>query len=65
MLGVSKMKERFYSLDLLRGMDMFLLVMVGGPMRSIQGSFHCFPDSVWRPFHLDRAGCDAGDIVVQ
>ena len=64
MLGVSKMKERFYSLDLLRGMDMFLLVMVGGPMRSIQGSFHCFPDSVWRNFSHGWTGFGFWDIIM-
>ena len=58
------MKERLYSLDLLRGMDMFLLVCVGGPMRAIQGTWHCFPDPTWRHFCHGWTGFGFWDIIM-
>lgn len=59
-----KTKERLYSLDLLRGVDMFLLVMVGAPMRSIQKAFNCFSDSAWRNFSHGWTGFGFWDIIM-
>ena len=58
------MKERLYSLDLLRGMDMFLLVALGAPMRAVQRTWHCFPDPVWRHFRHAWLGFGFWDIIM-
>ena len=58
------MKNRLYSLDLLRGIDMFFLVMVGGPIQAVQGTFHCFSEGVWRHFRHDWTGFGLWDIIM-
>ena len=57
-------KPRLFALDLLRGMDMFLLVCVGAPMRAIQRTYHCFPDGVWRHFRHAWLGFGFWDIIM-
>ena len=56
--------ERLFSLDLLRGMDMFLLVMVGLPMRTVQNVWHCFSPDVFRNFCHGWTGFGFWDIIM-
>ena len=56
--------ERLFSLDLLRGLDMFLLLMVGLPMRTIQNTWHCFSPGVWRNFCHGWDGFGFWDIIM-
>ena len=56
-------KERLFSLDLLRGLDMFLLTVVGPLFWAIHGLMK-FPDAVTRQFKHPWGGFTLWDIIM-
>ncbi len=56
-------KERLYSLDLLRGLDMFLLVVVG-PLATAVNRTWPLPDGVMRQFHHYWGGFTLWDLIM-
>lgn len=62
--GASIMKsERLYSLDLLRGLDMFLLVVIG-PLFAAINATHKLPDCVMGQFHHNWGGFTLWDLIM-
>ena len=55
--------ERLYSLDLLRGLDMFLLVVVG-PLFAAINATHRLPDAVMGQFHHNWGGFTLWDLIM-
>ena len=60
----SPKRERLFALDLLRGLDMFLLVMVGLPMRTVQNTWNCLSPDVWRHFSHGWDGFGFWDVIM-
>ena len=57
-------QERLFSLDLLRGLDMFLLTVVGPLVAAAQASWKCFPGSFYRQFHHAWEGFVLWDVIM-
>ena len=55
---------RLFSLDLLRGLDMFLLTVVGPVVLAIQADWKCFPEPFYRQFHHAWEGFVLWDIIM-
>ncbi len=56
-------KERLYSLDLLRGLDMFLLVVVGPLFTALDETFH-LPKCVMAQFRHNWGGFTLWDLIM-
>ena len=56
--------ERLFSLDLLRGLDMFLLTVIGPLVVEAQASWKCFPEPFYRQFHHAWEGFVLWDIIM-
>ena len=56
-------RERLYSLDLLRGLDMFLLTVIG-PLATAVNAVKPLPDGVARQFHHYWGGFTLWDIIM-
>ena len=59
-----KSKDRLFSLDVLRGLDMILLTVVGPLVKAAQTSWHCFPDGFIRQFSHPWGGFTLWDIIM-
>lgn len=62
--GAASCHRRLFSLDLLRGLDMFLLSVVGPLVFAAQADWKCFPDSFYRQFHHAWEGFVLWDIIM-
>ena len=57
------MAERLYSLDVLRGLDMFLLTVVGPLVMAANKSWECFPPEFIQQFEHGWVGFRFWDII--
>ena len=55
---------RLFSLDLLRGLDMFLLTVIGPLVVEAQASWKCFPRSFYRQFYHGWEGFVLWDVIM-
>ena len=55
---------RLFSLDLLRGLDMFLLTVIGPLVIATQTGWKCFPEPFYRQFHHAWEGFVLWDIIM-
>ena len=56
--------DRLFSLDLLRGLDMFLLTVIGPLVVAAQAGWKCFPEPFYRQFHHGWEGFVLWDAIM-
>ena len=61
---MSDNNERLYSLDVLRGLDMILLTVVGPLVVAVQSGWKCFPDGFMAQFDHAWGGFTLWDIIM-
>ena len=57
-------EKRLFCLDALRGLDMFLLTMIGPMVVAVQTGWKCFPEPFYRQFHHAWEGFVLWDIIM-
>ena len=61
---MSSSRERVFALDLLRGLDMFLLCCVGGLVRRLNAAAGCLPDGFMEQFNHRWTGFRLWDLIM-